>query len=105
MDEEMVYWGTLVSAAEMLRSGITTCADAYFFASAAARAYRDAGMRAVVAQGVMDGPKPQWNDDDARAEVLRSFFADNAPEPKGLVTPALFVHAPYTACSRDLPSG
>jgi 5-methylthioadenosine/S-adenosylhomocysteine deaminase len=97
MDEEMVYWGTLVSAAEMLRSGITTCADAYFFGAAAARAFRNAGMRAVVAQGVMDGPKPQWEDDDARAEVLRSFFADNAAEPKGLVTPALFVHAPYTA--------
>lgn len=97
MDEEMVYWGTLVSAAEMIRSGITTCADAYFFASAAARAFRDAGMRAVVAQGVMDGAGPQWSDDDARAEVLRSFLAAHAAKPGALVTPALFVHAPYTA--------
>jgi 5-methylthioadenosine/S-adenosylhomocysteine deaminase len=97
MDEDMVYWGTLVSAAEMLRSGITTCADAYFFASAAARAFKDAGMRAVVAQGVMDGPKPQWADDDARTEVLRSFLADGSAGAGGLISPALFVHAPYTA--------
>jgi 5-methylthioadenosine/S-adenosylhomocysteine deaminase len=97
MDEDMVYWGTLVSAAEMIRSGITTCADAYFFGAAAARAFKDSGMRAVVAQGVMDGPTPQWKDDHARAEALRSFFAGFAPEPGGLVSPALFVHAPYTA--------
>ncbi len=97
MDEEMVYWGTLVSAAEMLRAGVTTCADAYFFASAAARAFRDAGMRAVAAQGVMDGPKPQWADDAERDDVLRTFFEENTPGLGGLVTPALFVHAAYTA--------
>ncbi len=97
MDEEMVYWGTLVSAAEMLRSGITTCADAYFFASAAARAFRDSGMRAVAAQGVMDGPKPQWADDAGRIKVLRSYLKDHSAKPVALVTPALFVHAPYTA--------
>ncbi|MBN2224386.1 MAG: amidohydrolase [Deltaproteobacteria bacterium] len=98
MGGQMVYWGTLVSVAEMLRAGITTCADAYFFASAAARAFKDSGMRAVAAQGVMDGPKPQWADDDARKEVLRSFFAEHPSRPGALVTPALFVHAPYTAC-------
>jgi 5-methylthioadenosine/S-adenosylhomocysteine deaminase len=97
MDEQMVYWGTLVSAAEMLRSGITTCADAYFFASAAARAFRDSGMRAVAAQGVMDGPKPQWADDAARTEVVRSYLEDLSAKQGALVTPALFVHAPYTA--------
>ena len=98
MDDNMVYWGTLVSAAEMLRAGITTCADAYFFGSAAARAFKDAGMRAVVAQGVIDGPTPQWENDNERADVLASFLADHGPEPRSLVTPALFVHAPYTAC-------
>ena len=97
MDEEMVYWGTLVSAAEMLRSGITTCADAYFFGAAAARAFTDAGMRAVVAQGVMDGPRPQWEDDRGRSEVLRSFLSGHSAVRGALITPGLFVHAPYTA--------
>jgi 5-methylthioadenosine/S-adenosylhomocysteine deaminase len=97
MDEQMVYWGTLLSAAEMLRCGITTCADAYFFASESARAFRDAGMRAIVAQGVVDGPAQQWADDGGRDEVLRSFLDGLPGGPNDLVTPALFVHAPYTA--------
>ena len=103
MDEEMVYWGTLVSAAEMLRSGITTCADAYFFASSAARAFKVSGMRAVAAQGVMDGPKPQWVDDDQRTEVLRSFLADHTAQPeRARYTGALRARALYRL-SRDLP--
>ncbi len=97
MNEEMVYWGSLISAAEMLRCGITTCADAYFFASASARAFKDAGIRAVVAQGVMDGPTPQWADDAGRSDILRTFFDEHPKSPGALVTPALFVHAPYTA--------
>jgi 5-methylthioadenosine/S-adenosylhomocysteine deaminase len=97
MNEETVYWGSLLSAAEMLRCGVTTCADAYFFASASARAFRDAGIRAVVAQGIMDGPTPQWADDAGRTDILRSFFDEYPKGSGGLVTPALFVHAPYTA--------
>ena len=97
MGEQMVYWGSLVSAAEMLRAGITTCADAYFFEHAAARAFAAAGIRAICAQGVVDGPNPQWPDQRERDRVLREFLEKHKKGPTGLVTPALFVHAPYSA--------
>ncbi len=100
MGRDMVYWGSLVSAAEMLRSGITTCADAYFFASSAAEAFGAAGIRAISAQGVIDGPQPQWKDDGGRLSVLRQFLEETKKKGGGLVTPALFVHAPYTASPR-----
>ncbi|MBN1573757.1 MAG: amidohydrolase [Deltaproteobacteria bacterium] len=97
MGKEMVYWGTLVSAAEMIRSGITTVCDSYFFEEDAARAFIKSGMRAICAQGVVDFPTPQWQDPAAKFDVVEEFL-DNFPEDdSGMVMPALFVHAPYTA--------
>ena len=55
---EFVHDGTLLGAAEMLRGGITCCNDMYFFPDAAARAYEDAGMRAMLGMPVLDFPTP-----------------------------------------------
>ena len=41
-----VYIGTMVAAAEMIESGITSFADHYFFMDEAARAVEESGMRA-----------------------------------------------------------
>lgn len=110
MGKEMVYWGTLVSAAEMIRSGITTVSDAYFFEEDAVRAFKKSGMRAVCAQGIVDFPTPQWEDPAEKFDIIEQFL-DNFPnDDNGIVSPALFVHAPYTASpetyhkARDLAS-
>ncbi|MBE3574689.1 MAG: amidohydrolase [Firmicutes bacterium] len=49
---EAVYWGTLVSCMEMIRGGITTLNDMYFFMEDAAKAVADSGMRAVLGWGL-----------------------------------------------------
>ena len=51
---EFVYLGTKLSAVEMALGGITTFADGYFHMEEAARATIEVGLRAVVAQGILD---------------------------------------------------
>jgi 5-methylthioadenosine/S-adenosylhomocysteine deaminase len=46
---DFVRAGTLLACAEMLRGGVTTFNDMYFFPDAAAAAARQLGMRAVLA--------------------------------------------------------
>lgn len=84
-----------LAAAEMLLAGTTTVCDAYFCAEGMAKAYARAGMRAVVAQGVIDFPAPGVPDPARNLAVAREFVAawqDRSP----LVTPAIFAHSPYT---------
>ncbi|MEL7644403.1 MAG: amidohydrolase family protein, partial [bacterium] len=55
---EFVRLGTSLACAEMIRSGVTTFADMYYFEDHVARATADAGMRALCAQSVMKFPTP-----------------------------------------------
>lgn len=97
MSDDMVYWGSLLSAAEMIRSGVTTVADSYLFQESAVRAFRRSGIRAVCAQGIMDFPTPQWGDTDTMFKVAGEYLKNHTGEnASDLIVPALFVHAPYT---------
>lgn len=99
VDAEMVYWCSKLAAAEMILSGTTTVADAYFHEDATARAFCETGLRAVAAQGIIDFPAPGVPDPTkniaAAADFLTAWQGKNP-----LLTPALFCHSPYT-CSPD----
>ena len=58
LSEETVYWGALLGCLEMIASGTTTVSDGYFYQDATARAFQKAGLRALIAQGVIDFPAP-----------------------------------------------
>ena len=95
LDREKVYWGSLLAAAEMIRGGITTVADGYFYEAEVRRAFKDAGLRAVVAQGLVDFPFPGVPDPrDNLAHAAR--FLDERPDASELITSAIFCHSPYT---------
>ncbi|WP_163337012.1 amidohydrolase [Desulfopila sp. IMCC35008] len=96
---ETVYWCTRLAAAEMILSGTTCVADAYFFSSEAARALSECGMRAVVGHGIVDFPAPSVPDPKKNIEAV-ALFLDKWQETNSLITPAVFAHAPYT-CSPD----
>jgi 5-methylthioadenosine/S-adenosylhomocysteine deaminase len=95
----MVYWCSKLAAAEMILGGTTTVADGYFHEDAAARAFCEAGLRAVAAQGIIDFPAPGVPDPKrniaAAADFLSTWQGKNP-----LLTPALFCHSPYT-CSPE----
>jgi 5-methylthioadenosine/S-adenosylhomocysteine deaminase len=91
---EFVHDGTLLAAGEMLRSGITCCADQYFFPDAAARAYRQSGIRALIGLPVLDFPTPYAADADAYLQ--EGLAARDAWKYEPKLTFAFAPHAPYT---------
>ncbi|MFO7605533.1 MAG: amidohydrolase [Desulfurivibrionaceae bacterium] len=98
VSSEMVYWCSKLAAAEMILSGTTTVADGYFFEDDCARSFKEAGLRAVAAQGVIDFPAPGVPDPtdniDTGARFLEKWRGDE------LIAPAIFCHSPYT-CSAE----
>ncbi|MGD9023111.1 MAG: amidohydrolase [Deltaproteobacteria bacterium] len=101
LNPENVYSGALLSCAEMLLSGTTTCCDGYFFEDAVAEAFQEAGVRAILAQGVIDFPAPGvQNPADNVREAAR--FIDLWRDKTSLITPGLFCHSPYTCSETTL---
>ena len=91
---EFVHDGTLLGAAEMLHGGVTCCNDMYFFPDAAARAYEEAGMRAMLGMPILDFPTPYAADADAY--IARGLAARDAYKDSRRLTFSLAPHAPYT---------
>jgi len=92
--------GTLLAAAEMLRGGITTCNEMYFHPDAAAAAFDEAGMRAVLGVTVLDFPTPYAADAD---EYLRKGLdARDKWHTNPLLNFAIAPHAPYTVSDATL---
>ena len=92
-----VGWGTLLACAEMLLSGTTCCCGGYFHEDAVARAVAETGLRAVLAQGVIDFPAPGVPDPGKNIDHARN-YAQRWKGRSRLITPSIFCHAPYT-CS------
>jgi 5-methylthioadenosine/S-adenosylhomocysteine deaminase len=91
---EFVRAGTRLAALEMIQSGTTTYADMYYFEEEIARVTRDAGLRGVLGQTIIqfpvaDAKTPQ--DGLARTEAFLKEFAGDE-----LITPAIAPHAMYT---------
>ncbi len=91
---EFVYDGTLLGSAEMLQGGVTCCNDMYFYPDAAARAYEDAGLRALVGMPVLDFPTPYAADADDY--LAKGLAARDAFKHADRLAFALAPHAPYT---------
>ena len=56
LSPEFVYDATELACLEMLKAGITTYNDMYFFGDSTARATRSLGMRAMLGAGIIDFP-------------------------------------------------
>ena len=96
-----VRWGALLACAEMLLAGTTSCCDGYFWEEQVAAAVDASGMRAVLAQGVIDFPAPGVPDPKKNIKAPRTFISRwlNA---SALITPAVFCHSAYTCSGETL---
>ena len=99
LQPETVRWGTLLACAEMLLSGTTCCCGGYFLEDAVARAVAEAGLRSVLAQGVIDFPAPGVPNPALNIAHARE-YAQRWKGRSHLITPSIFCHAPYT-CGDD----
>ena len=96
---EFVKLGTLLACAEMIRSGITSFADMYYFEDDVAEATVEAGMRAVCGESVLKFPTPDSASFEEGLAYARKFIQKWKGHP--LITPAIAPHAPYT-CPAEL---
>ena len=94
LDEEMVYYGTMVAMMEMARSGIAGFIDMYFFLDSIAEAVKDFGMRALITRGLVD----ENGDDGGRLEKNLKFI-EEWNGYNGRIFGGLGPHSPYL-CSK-----
>lgn len=94
VDRDVVYWGTLHGALEMVEGGVTTFVDMYYFEDEAARAAKKIGMRGVLGETILNFPAPDTKEPYGGFELAKKFVADFRGDP--LITPAFAPHAPYT---------
>ncbi|MCB8923312.1 MAG: amidohydrolase family protein [Ardenticatenaceae bacterium] len=92
---EFVKLGTRLAAAEMIRSGITSFADMYYFEEAIAEETAVIGMRALLGQTILVFPAPDAPTYEDALILCRRFIERwNGHE---LIQPAVSPHAWYTA--------
>jgi len=99
VDPEFCRLGTSLSCAEMIRGGITSFADMYYFEQTVAEATAEAGLRAVCGQTVLKFPSPDAESFEDSLAAARSFIEGWREHP--LITPAVAPHAPYT-CTPEI---
>lgn len=96
---EFSYIGTQLSCAELIRSGVTTFVDMYYFEDEVARAAEAAGLRAICGQSVMRFPTPDAASYDQGLERARRFMQQWQGHERIIATIA--PHAPYT-CTDEI---
>lgn len=99
LTNEDIYWGTMMGAIEMIRSGTTCFNEMYMFGiKHMADAVSDVGMRAVLGKGVYD--KPESRNLESELKELK----EKVTEIKGInsrVQVGVAAHSVYS-CSEEL---
>ena len=99
LTEEDCYWGTMLSCAEMVRSGTTGFFDMYFHMRGVARAVGECGLRANLSHGMIDLLEEEKTEKELKeAERLVRFVRDMKSER---IEASFGPHAPNT-CSEEL---
>ncbi|MFN2340451.1 MAG: amidohydrolase [Halanaerobium sp.] len=95
IDAEDIYWGTALAVMEMIKTGTTTFSDMYFSMDKVAEIVEESGIRAVLAEGLIEA-----NDGQEGLNRALKYALDYNDSAAGRITTMLAPHAPYT-CSRD----
>lgn len=91
---DFVQLGTRIACAEMIRSGITSFADMYYFEEDVARATAQSGMRGVCSQSILKFPTPDAHSYDESLAYARDYIQRWKNHP--LIVPSIAPHAVYT---------
>ena len=99
VNPDLAYWGSLLGAAEMIKSGTTTFCDMYIFEDETARAAKVAGIRCLIGEVLFDFPSPNFKT-VAEGIVYTRMLAEKWKDDP-LVNIIIEPHALYT-CSGPL---
>ena len=100
--EDFVFWGTRLGVLEMLRGGVTTYADMYYFEDVVARVTKEAGMRGVLGETILDFAAPDHKTPAAALAYTQKYIERWKGDP--LITPAIAPHSIYTLSTETLKS-
>ncbi|MCD6189572.1 MAG: amidohydrolase family protein, partial [Thermococcus sp.] len=94
-----IYWGALLGALEMVKSGTTTFVDMYFHMEEVAEAVEKAGIRAYLSYGMVDLGDEEKRNAEIRETLKLLKFIENLDSPR--IEFLFGPHALYT-CSPEL---
>ncbi len=94
LQPEDVYWGMLLGLAEMIKAGVTSVADHYFFMDEAAKAVEKAGTRALLGWAIFG------NNGLEMVERTGQFVKDWQGAASGRIRTIMAPHSPYL-CDDD----
>ncbi len=94
--EDFVRAGTKLSLVELIRSGITSCYDMYFYNKAIAEVLDESGLRGIVGLGVPSVEK-DWMEWRKKTLDIKNLFKDHPRVHIGIAP-----HAPYTVEPKTL---
>src|SRR5580692_656380 len=97
---EFVEWGTKLGVLEMLRGGITIYADMYYFEDVVARVTKEAGMRGVLGETIIDFPAPDNKTLDQAFAYTQKYLDHWKGDP--LIVAAVAPHSIYTCSEKTL---
>ncbi|MBE0425543.1 MAG: amidohydrolase family protein [Nitrospirae bacterium] len=100
LSPEFIYDAVELACLEMLKGGVTTYNDMYFFEDAAGETTKKVGMRAVLGTGILDFPTVSARTPDEYLENARSFV--NNWKGDELITPCIAPHAIYSCSTETL---
>ncbi len=96
---DFVRLGTGLACAEMIRGGVTTFADMYYFEEDVAKATAQAGLRGICGQTVLKFPSPDAQSYEESLAYARDYIQRWKNHP--LIIPSVAPHAPYT-CTDEI---
>lgn len=99
LNDELVYTGSKLAIAEMIKTGTTSFNDMYFFMDQTAKAVEETGIRSVLGYGMID----LFDEEKRKSElnVTKKFVKEHHNTANGRIQTAVSPHAPYT-CSEEL---
>ncbi len=98
LKREWVYWGAKLSLIEMIRSGITLFCDMYIFEPEVIKATQEAGLRALLGEGLFDFPSPGYGELEKGLALTEELL--KAHEKDEFIKIAVSPHTLYT-CSPE----
>jgi len=93
---EAAYYGSLLGAMEMVKSGTTCFVDMYFYCRDIAKAVEKIGIRGYLGSGIFDFPSPE---SEKPFETAVKFIKEYTNKSE-LIVPVMAPHALYT-CSEE----
>ena len=100
VSRDMVRIGANLANAEMVKGGVTTYVDMYYFEDEVAKTVDKIGLRAMLGESVIQFPVADAKNADEGITYAVNFINEYKDHPR--ITPAFAPHAPYTNTTEHL---